>query len=79
MPEIFRFLVFHSFSIAENMNQFTYMWKVQKALQSIIMTEKTSFYLSVEDKKNNELKKIKFVIDENKDIIISRWKEYFEK
>lgn len=28
--------------------------------------------------KNNELKKIKFVIDENKDIIISRWKEYFE-
>ena len=29
--------------------------------------------------KNNELKKIKFVIDENKDIIISRWKEYFEK
>jgi hypothetical protein len=28
--------------------------------------------------KNNELKKIKFVIDENKDIIISRWKAYFE-
>ena len=51
MPEIFRFLVFHSFSIAESMNQFTYMWKVQKALQSIIMTEKTSFYLPVEDKK----------------------------
>ena len=51
MPEIFRFLVFHSFSIAESMNQFTYMWKVQKALQSIIMTEKTSFYLPIEDKK----------------------------
>ena len=51
MPEIFRFLVFHSFSIAESMNQFTYMWKVQKALQSRIMTEKTSFYLPVEDKK----------------------------
>lgn len=28
--------------------------------------------------KNNELKKIKFVIDENKDIIISRWNAYFE-
>ncbi|WP_449035156.1 DUF4160 domain-containing protein [Prevotella sp.] len=29
--------------------------------------------------KNNDLKKIKSVITENKDIIISRWQEYFEK
>ena len=29
--------------------------------------------------KANDYKKIKKVIDENADIIISRWKEYFEK
>lgn len=29
--------------------------------------------------KTNDFKKIKKVIDENADIIISRWKEYFEK
>ena len=43
MPEIFRFYGFRSFSIAESMNQSTYMWKVQKALQSIIMMEMTLF------------------------------------
>ena len=37
MPEIFDSMDFHSFSIAESTNQSTYMWKVQKALQSIIM------------------------------------------
>lgn len=29
--------------------------------------------------KTNDYKKIKKVIDENADIIIKRWKEYFEK
>lgn len=29
--------------------------------------------------KSNDLKKIKKVIDENADIIIRRWKEYFEQ
>ena len=29
--------------------------------------------------KANDLKKIKNIIDENADIIINRWKEYFEK
>jgi len=29
--------------------------------------------------KANDYKKIKKVIDENADIIINRWKEYFEK
>ncbi len=29
--------------------------------------------------KANDLKKIQGVIDENKDIIINRWKEHFEK
>lgn len=29
--------------------------------------------------KNNDLKRIKDVIDENKDIIINRWNDYFGK
>ena len=29
--------------------------------------------------KSNDLKKIKEVIDENADIIVSRWEEYFER
>ena len=29
--------------------------------------------------KANDLKKIKAIIDENADIVINRWKEYFEK
>ena len=29
--------------------------------------------------KTNDLKKIQGVIDENKDIIINRWKEHFDK
>ena len=32
-----------------------------------------------QDIKANDYKKIKKVIDENADIIISRWKEHFEK
>ena len=39
----------------------------------------TRFILSEShDIKANDLKKITAVIDENADIIISRWKEYFE-
>lgn len=32
-----------------------------------------------QDIKANDLKKIKRVIDENADIIVKRWEDYFEK
>lgn len=74
----FDFTVFRSFSIVESTNPSTYMWKVQRGFAKYNY-DRNNFVLAIsKGLKNNELKKIKFVIDENKDIIISRWKEYFE-
>ncbi|MBF1617573.1 DUF4160 domain-containing protein [Prevotella sp.] len=75
MPEIFRFYGFSFFFYSREHEPI----HVHVEGFAKYNYDGNNFVLSIsKGLKNNELKKIKFVIDENKDIIISRWKEYFE-
>ena len=75
MPEIFRFLGSHSSFIApihvhvEGNDGYAVFDLVG---DGFVLREERGI-------KSNDLKKIQGVIDENKDIIINRWKEHFDK
>ena len=60
------------------MSHCTYMQKVMAEWQSLFGMAKEFELFEKQKIKANDYKKIKQVIDENADIIISRWKEHFE-
>ena len=65
--------------IAGSMSRLTYMLKVMEVWLSSIGTKRSSFWFEKAGIKANDLKKIKKMVDDNADIIIKRWKEYFDK
>lgn len=79
MPEIFRFFGFSFFFYSKEHEpphihvegaegRAVFDWDGNK----FIIREKYNI-------KSNDLKRIKFVIDDNSDIILKRWREYFGK
>ena len=78
MPEIFRFYGFSFFFYSREHEPIHVHVEGSEGFAKYNY-DGNNFVLAIsKGLKNNELKKIKFVIDENKDIIILRWKEYFE-
>lgn len=81
MPELFRFFGFTFFFYSrehepvhihvEGKDGYA-VFDYDKTIDSFVIREKINI-------KAADLKKIKSVIEENKDIIIKRWKEHFEK
>lgn len=63
-------------SIVRNMNLCMCMWKEKVDVLNLVDDE----FVMVEkiNIKANDLKRIKEVIADNKDIIINRWNEYFK-
>jgi hypothetical protein len=79
MPEIFRFFGFSFFFYSKEHEPIHIHVEGEEGFAKYDYT-KTGFKLR-ESKglKSSSLKKIKMVIDENQDIIVSRWNEYFNK
>ncbi|MBQ9253462.1 MAG: DUF4160 domain-containing protein [Bacteroidales bacterium] len=79
MPELFRFygFVFMFFSLEHDP---IHVHVVGKDGQAKFVLENNEFVLQESNNiKLNDLKRISKVIQENKDIIINRWNEYFNK
>ena len=79
MPEIFRFFGF-SFFFYSREHEPIHVHVEGKGGYAIFDHVDNNFVLREKDKiKPSDFKKIKFVIDENADIIINRWNDYFNK
>ena len=79
MPEIFRFFGF-SFFFYSREHEPIHVHVEGNDGYAVYDFDEDSFVLrEKQDIKANDQKKIESVIEENKDIIIKRWKEYFEK
>ena len=79
MPEIFRFYGF-SFFFYSREHEPIHVHVEGNDGYAVYDLEDGSFVLREKhDIKSNDQKKIESVIEENKDIIVKRWKEHFEK
>lgn len=79
MPEIFRFFGF-SFFFYSREHEPIYVHVEGNDGYAVYDFDEDSFVLREKQNiKANDQKKIESVIEENKDIIIKRWKEHFEK
>mgnify|MGYP003302139247 FL=1 len=79
MPEIFRFFGF-SFFFYSREHEPIHVHVEGNDGYAVYDFDEDSFVLREKQNiKANDQKKIESVIEENKDIIIKRWKEYFEK
>ena len=79
MPEIFRFFGF-SFFFYSREHEPIHVHVEGNDGYAVYDFDEDSFVLREKQNiKANDQKKIESVIDENKDIIIKRWKEHFEK
>ncbi len=79
MPEIFRFFGF-SFFFYSREHEPIHVHVEGNDGYAVYDFDGESFVLREKQNiKANDQKKIETVIDDNKDIIIKRWKEYFEK
>ncbi|MBQ7988947.1 MAG: DUF4160 domain-containing protein [Bacteroidaceae bacterium] len=79
MPEVFRFYGF-SFFFYSKEHEPLHIHVEGKGGMAKFNWNGTKFDIYEEQGiKSNDLKKIKEVIDENADIIVSRWEEYFER
>lgn len=79
MPEIFRFYGF-SFFFYSREHEPIHVHVEGNDGYAVYDLEDGSFVLREKQNiKANDQKKIESVIEENKDIIIKRWKEHFEK
>ena len=79
MPEIFRFYGF-SFFFYSREHEPIHVHVEGNDGYAVYDLENGSFVLREKQNiKSNDQKKIEAVIEENKDIIIKRWKEHFEK
>ena len=79
MPEIFRFFGF-SFFFYSREHESVHVHVEGNDGYAVFDLDDGSFVLREKQNiKANDQKKIEAVIDENKDIIIKRWKDHFEK
>ena len=79
MPEIFRFYGF-SFFFYSREHEPIHVHVEGNDGYAVYDLDNGSFVLREKQNiKSNDQKKIEAVIEENKDIIIKRWKEHFEK
>ncbi len=79
MPEIFRFFGF-SFFFYSREHEPIHVHVEGNDGYAVYDFDEDSFVLREKQNiKANDQKKIESVIEENKDIIIKRWKEHFEK
>ena len=79
MPEIFRFFGF-SFFFYSREHEPIHVHVEGNDGYAVYDFDEDSFVLREKQNiKANDQKKIEYVIEENEDIIIKRWKEHFEK
>ena len=79
MPEVFRFYGF-SFFFYSREHEPIHVHVEGNDGYAVYDLDNGSFVLRVKQNiKANDQKKIESVIEENKDIIVKRWKEHFEK
>lgn len=77
MPEIFRFLGFSFFFYSREHEPIHIHVRGNNGCAKFVWNGKEFVQDSVENIKAGDLKNIKHVIDENTDLIIKRWSEYF--
>ena len=79
MPEIFRFYGFSFFFYSREHEPLHIHVEGNGGMAKFVWNGMAFELSGKQGIKANELKKIKSIIDENADIVINRWKEYFEK
>lgn len=79
MPEIFRFYGFSFFFYSREHEPIHVHVEGNDGYAIYDLLEASFVLREKQNIKANDMKKIEAVIDENKDIIIKRWKEHFEK
>ena len=79
MPEVFRFYGFSFFFFSREHEPLHIHVEGNGGMAKFVWDGTTFVLFEEEGIKSNDLKKIKKVIDENADIIINRWNEYFNK
>lgn len=79
MPEVFRFYGFSFFFYSKEHEPLHIHVEDNGGMAKFVWNGVEFELFEKQGVKTNDFKKIKKVIDENADIIISRWKEYFEK
>lgn len=79
MPEIFRFFGFSFFFYSKEHEPIHVHVEGEEGFAKYDYTGICFELRESKGLKANSLKKIKQVIDENQDIIVSRWNEYFNK
>lgn len=80
MPELFRFYGFLFFFYTREHEPIHVHVEGAEGMAVFVYDEESDTFIIREKKniKSNDLKRIKSVIADNKDIIIKRWKETFE-
>lgn len=81
MPELFRFFGFTFFFYSREHEPIHVHVEGNEGYVILDYDKENNVFIIREKQnvKNNDLKRIKEVVEENKDIIINRWKEYFNK
>ena len=79
MPEIFRFYGFSFFFYSREHEPIHIHVEGNDGYATYDLNESSFLLREKQNIKANDRKKIEAVIEENKDIIIKRWKEHFEK
>lgn len=79
MPEIFRFYGFSFFFYSREHEPPHIRVEGNGGMAKFDWDGKEFVAVEKEGIKANDFKKIKIIIDDNADIILKRWKEYFDK
>ena len=72
-------MVFPSSFTVGSMSRHTFMWKAMVVWPKFDWDGKEFVQVEKTGIKANDFKKIKKMVDDNADIILKRWKEYFDK
>ena len=78
MPELFRFLGYSFFFYSREHEPIHVHVEGNDGYAKYVLAEDTFVLKETHGIKASDRKKIELTIEENKDIIISRWKEYFK-
>ena len=78
MPELFRFFGYSFFFYSREHESIHVHVEGNDGYAKYVLAEDTFVLKETHGIKASDRKKIELTIEENKDIIISRWKEYFK-
>ena len=78
MPELFRFFGYSFFFYSREHEPIHVHVEGNDGYAKYVLAEDTFVLKATHGIKASDRKKIELTIEENKDIIISRWKEYFK-